>query len=93
MGFEGDGAPSYSNPDGNHVGGLAEALRSRGIECEVRRSRPSPLMDRPSPELWVLDQSQLGQARQIVRAARDEIRQQLDEAPPAPTGDREANFE
>ena len=44
-------------------------LKSHGIACEIRGSRPSPLSNRPWAELWILDASETGQARQIVQAA------------------------
>ena len=65
------GAPIYSNPDSVPVYDLQGALKSHGIACEIRSSGSGPLSNRPWPELWVLDESQTRQARQIVQAALD----------------------
>ena len=73
--FEGAGVPIYSNSNFHHVDALQGALKDHGIACEIRRSRSGPLTSRPWPELWILDESQTGQARQIVQAALDEARQ------------------
>ncbi len=72
--FGGGGVPIYGNPDRLRVDDLQRALESHGIACEVRRSRSGPFSNRPWPELWVLDESQTEQARQIVQAALDEAR-------------------
>ena len=68
------GVPIYGNPDFLRVDALQGALMSNGLACEIRRSRSGPLSNRPWPELWILDESQTEQARQIVQAALDEAR-------------------
>ena len=74
--FEGGGVPIHTNPDFLQVGALQEALKSHGIACEIRGSRPSPLSNRPWAELWILDASETGRARQIVQAALDSDREE-----------------
>ena len=73
--FEGGGVPIHTNPDFLHVGALQTAVKSHGIACEIRRSRPSPLSNRPWAELWILDASETQQARHIVQAALDSHRE------------------
>ena len=72
--FGGAGVPIYCNPDFRRVDALQGALKSHGLACEIRRSRSGPLSNRPWPELWILDESQREQARQIVQVALDEAR-------------------
>ena len=72
--FGGASVPIYCNPDFLRVDALQGALKSHGLACEIRTSRSGPLSNRPWPELWILDDSQTEQARQIVQAALDEAR-------------------
>ena len=85
----GRGVPIYSDPDFLLVDALQGALKSHGMSCEIRRSRSGPLSSRPWPELWILDESQTGQARQLVQAALDEGRRNEVEDARSPESDSE----
>ena len=89
---QGSGAV-YSNPDFLHVEALQGVLKSHGVVCEIRTSRSGPLSHRPWPELWTLDESQIGQARQMVQAALDEAREKEFGARRAVESDRETGVD
>ena len=57
----------YSSPNVAMVGHLKNVLEIHGIVCEVRGEyRDGELPPESGPELWVRDESQLEQAKQII---------------------------
>ncbi len=69
-----EGVPIYSGPRYRDVAALQGTLKSHEIACEIRNSQAGPLTNRPWPELWILDESRAGEARQLVEVALDEAR-------------------
>ena len=68
--FAGQGVRVYSASALANVAIVKAALESHGIACQIRGAHYNRLTQLPtSPELWVFDESQADQARQIVQEA------------------------
>ena len=62
----------FSSPDGVEIGLLCSRLEAAGIGCDIRNEHLSPAMPGApfDPELWVLDDAQFSEARQLLAAWR-----------------------